>query len=75
LLLMHNKGDNIVPFAQAVEFFTALRRLGKTAWLLQYDGSDHFVEGRDQSLDYTLKMTQFFNHYLRDMQIPNWMKN
>ncbi len=37
ILLMHTKPDGAVPFEQAVEFFTALRRLGKKAWLLQYN--------------------------------------
>jgi dipeptidyl aminopeptidase/acylaminoacyl peptidase len=73
LLMVHNKGDGAVPFAQAVEFFAALRRLGKRVWLLQYDGSDHFVKGKQATEDFTIKMTQFFDHYLRKEKAPEWM--
>ncbi len=41
LLMMHNKKDGAVPFTEGVEFFTALRRLGKKVWMLQCDEGDH----------------------------------
>jgi len=72
LLMMHNKRDGAVPWAQAVEFFTALRRLGKKVWMLQYDNGTHFVEGKD-AIDYTIRMTQFFDHYLKGQPAPRWM--
>jgi len=73
LLMMGNKMDGIVPFEQAVEFFTALRRLGKKVWMLQYDGQNHLLINRDSQLDYTTRMTQFFDHYLKDKPAPLWM--
>jgi len=72
LLMMHNKGDEAVPWAQAVEFFTALRRLGKKVWMLQYDKGTHSVDGND-AIDYTIRMTQFFDHYLMGCAAPKWM--
>jgi len=72
LLMMHNKKDQAVPWAQGVEFFTALRRLGKRVWMLQYDDREHFVDGKD-ALDYTIRMEQFFDHYLKGMPPPKWM--
>lgn len=56
ILLVNNKGDSQVPFSQGVEFFTALRRLGKKVWMLQYDGSGHIVYP-DKAMDFTLRMT------------------
>ncbi|KAA2238790.1 S9 family peptidase [Chitinophaga agrisoli] len=72
LLIMHNKADAIVPWNQSVEFFTALRRLNKKAWMLQYDKSGHTVTGQNAA-DYTIRLTQFFDHYLKGVPAPMWM--
>jgi len=72
LLMMHNKGDAIVAWPQAMEFFTALWRLGKPGWLLQYDKSSHGVSGV-AATDLTRRMTQFFDHYLKGAPVPKWM--
>lgn len=72
LLMMHNKQDALVPWTQGVEFFMALRRLGKRAWMLQYDKGEHFVQGND-ALDYTTRIEQFFDHYLKGAPPPLWM--
>jgi dipeptidyl aminopeptidase/acylaminoacyl peptidase len=73
VLLMNNKNDGAVPFSQGVEFFTALRRLGKRAWMLQYDEGYHTLnDGRD-ALQHTIRITQFFDHYLKGAPAPVWM--
>jgi dienelactone hydrolase len=72
LLLLNNKEDISVPFTQGVEFFTALRRLGKKVWMLQYDGSKHSVFP-EMAIDYHIRMVQFFDHYLKKMPAPRWM--
>src|SRR5258708_1899627 len=41
ILMVHNKNDGNVGFGQGLEFFTALRRAGKKAWMLQYDNGSH----------------------------------
>lgn len=74
LLMMNNKKDGIVNFSQGVEFFTALRRLGKKVWMLQYDGGDHsLIPESKEAMDYNLRITQFFDHYLKDAFAPRWM--
>lgn len=75
LLMMHNQTDGAVPFSQSLEFFNALRRLGKKVWLLDYDRSSHQVEGRYNKMDYTLRLKQFFDYYLKNAPIPLWMTN
>lgn len=73
LLMMHNKADGDVPFSQGIEFFLALRRLGKKAWLLQYDGQDHFIADDFAAKDFTIRLKQFFDHYLNNSPAPKWM--
>ncbi len=72
LLIVHNKNDNQVPWRQGVELYMAFRRLGKKCWMLQYDNSSHTVDGKD-ALDYTIRLTQFFDHYLKGTSPPRWM--
>ncbi|POY37918.1 hypothetical protein C3K47_05165 [Solitalea longa] len=73
LLLMSNKGDGNVPFTQGLEFFLSLRRLGKKAWLLQYDGEGHSLLNEAATKDYTIRMDQFFDHYLKGAPAAKWM--
>jgi len=72
LMMINNKNDAAVAWTQGVELFTALWRLQKPAWLLQYDNSGHGQDGPD-ALDYTLRITQFFDHYLMGKPAPKWM--
>jgi dienelactone hydrolase len=74
LLLMHNDNDNAVPFAQSMELFTALRRLQKRVWLLQYSGEGHQLFRDEDRLDFTIRQQQFFDHYLKGLPMPDWMK-
>jgi dipeptidyl aminopeptidase/acylaminoacyl peptidase len=37
-LIMHNDSDGHVPWEQGIELFTALRRLSKPAWMINYRG-------------------------------------
>ncbi|MGV3540836.1 MAG: alpha/beta hydrolase family protein [Rufibacter sp.] len=74
LLLHHNDQDQNVPFAQSFELFTALRRLNKPAWLLNYSGETHVMRNRVNQLDFTLKLQQFFDRYLKDAPTPAWME-
>jgi dienelactone hydrolase len=73
VLLMANKRDGDVPYEQGVEFFTALRRLSKKAWMLQYDNGDHQVSDLTDKKDLSLRMVQFFNYYLKGEPPPRWM--
>jgi hypothetical protein len=71
---MHNKNDGTVPWTQAVEFFIALRRNDKKVWMLQYDNGGHGLDGKD-AIDFTKRITQFFDHYLKYAPAPIWMTN
>jgi dipeptidyl aminopeptidase/acylaminoacyl peptidase len=73
VMLVANKRDGNVPFTQGLEFFAALRRMGKKAWMLQYDNDSHGeFAGKDRT-DYLIRSTQFFDHYLKGAPAPKWM--
>ena len=74
LLIFHCDADEAVPYAQGLDFFLAMRRLQKPAWLLNYKKERHFLYGKDARIDWTIRMQQFFDFYLKDSPMPRWMK-
>ncbi len=74
VLILHNDEDGAVPWYQGIEFFVALRRLNKPAWLLNYNGDPHGVQGDTNRRDFMRRMQQFFDYYLLDAPMPKWMK-
>lgn len=75
LLIMHNDADGAVPWYQGIEMFMALRRLGKPVWMLQYNSEAHNLRERRNRKDITIRLQQFFDHYLMGAPMPEWMKN
>lgn len=73
LLIMHNDADGAVPWYQGIEFFTALRRLGKKVWMLQYNGEDHNLVERRNRKDLSIRLGQFFDHYLKGAPAAKWI--
>src|SRR5690606_39717551 len=49
--IMHNDSDGAVPWYQGIEMFTALRRLQKPVWLLNYNGDEHNLMKRQNRKD------------------------
>ena len=74
VLIMANDNDGAVPWWQGIEFFTALRRCGKQAWMLQYNREAHNLNGRWNSKDLSMRLDQFFGHFLKDEPMPEWME-
>jgi len=74
LLIMHNDKDEAVPWYQGIELFTALRRLGKPVWMLQYNNESHNLGERVNAKDLSIRLEQFFNHFLKGAPMPVWMK-
>lgn len=72
-LTVHNDEDEAVPYYQAIEFFTALRRLNKEAYWFNYNGEKHGLRDRDALKHFTVHMGEFFDHYLLDAPRPAWM--
>jgi dipeptidyl aminopeptidase/acylaminoacyl peptidase len=74
LLMMHNDEDGAVPWEQGIEYFVALRRLGKPVWMLNYNGEAHGLRKDVNRKDWTIRMQQFFDHYLLDAPPPVWLE-
>ena len=74
VLIMANDADGAVPWYQGIEFFSDLRRFGKPAWLLQYNDEAHNLVERRNCKDLSMRLQQFFDHYLKDAPVPVWMK-
>lgn len=72
LVLMHGDEDEAVPWYQSIEFYLALRRTGKHAVFLQYRGEPHHPQKYPNKLDYSIKMKEFFDHYLKGAPAPEW---
>ncbi len=73
LLMIHNRQDAAVLFPQALELYMFMRRAGKRVWLLEYQGEGHQIVNDNNKLDYTLRMQQFFDFYLKGAFPPKWM--
>lgn len=74
VLMLHNDKDTAVPWYQGIEFFVALRRLGKPVWMLNYNGEPHGLRKYANKVDFTIRMQQFFDHYLKGATAPVWME-
>ncbi len=73
LLIMHTKIDDACAFINVTELFLGLRRLGKKSWMVIYSKGNHGVFDKDEVKDFSTRMIQFFDHYLKDKPTPLWM--
>ncbi len=74
LLMLHNDHDGAVPWEQGIEMFVALRRLGRPAWLVNYNGEPHWPTTYANIRDWNIRMQQFFDHYLMGAPAPVWLE-
>lgn len=72
LLLFCGKNNQNSRINQTLQLFIALRRLGKKAWWLQYEEGGHWVQAFE-ARDFTIRFTQFFDHYLKGAPPARWM--
>ena len=72
-LTVHNDEDDAVPWYQAIEFFSAMRRLGKEIYFFNYNGEKHGLRERENQKHWTVHMAEFFDHYLLGAPRPAWM--
>jgi dipeptidyl aminopeptidase/acylaminoacyl peptidase len=73
-LTIHNDEDDAVPWYQGIEFFSAMRRLGKEAYMFVYNGEPHGLRQRDNQKHWTVHMDEFFDHFLLGKPKPEWME-
>lgn len=75
LLMIHNDADNAVPWYQGIEYYLALRRLNKEVYMFTYNGEPHGLRRRANQKDYTVRLQQFFDYYLKGAPKPDWMQH
>jgi len=74
LLLFAGKEDYHVNWHESESFYLALSRIEKEAILLLYpDEAHHFVKSKARE-DITKRVTDWFNHYLKENPKPLWMQ-
>jgi dipeptidyl aminopeptidase/acylaminoacyl peptidase len=73
LMIMSNDADGAVPWYQGIELFSAMRRLNKPVWLLQYNGEAHNLVLRQNKKDIQIREQQFFDHFLKGAPMPVWL--
>jgi dipeptidyl aminopeptidase/acylaminoacyl peptidase len=73
LLIQFGDEDGAVPWYQGIELYLACRRLEKNCIFLQYRGEPHHLKKYPNKLDYSIKMKEFFDHWLKGVPAPAWM--
>ena len=73
LFIMSNDMDDAVPWWQGIELFVGMRRLGKEAYLINYNNDVHNPASRANQKDIAEKMEQFFDAKLKGKDAPEWM--
>jgi len=75
VVIMHNDEDGAVPWYQGIEMFTALRRLQKPVWLLNYNGEAHNLVQRQNRKDIQRRQLEFFDHFLKGKPAAPWIEH
>ncbi len=73
VLFMANDNDGAVPWYQGIEFYVAMRRLQKEAYMVVYNGDEHNPTKRANQKDIDKKMIEFFAVKLQGADAPSWM--
>lgn len=74
-MILHNDRDGAVDFNQGITYYNHLRQLGKEVVLLEYVGENHGLARPANQKDYALRMTEWFDTFLRDQPAPQWLTN
>ena len=73
LLILHNDQDGAVPWYQGIEMYIGMRRQNKEAYLFNYNGEPHGIQGRANQKDWAARMQTFFDVKLKGAPEPEWM--
>jgi len=75
VLMIHNDADDAVPWYQGIEYYLALRRLGKEVYFFSYNGEPHGLRRRPNQKDYTAHLQEYFDYFLKGAPKPEWMEH
>jgi hypothetical protein len=71
--MLHNDKDGAVDFTQGIEYYNALRRLKKPVVMITYKGENHGLAKMENRKDYSVRMMEFFDYYLKGKPAPDWL--
>ena len=74
-LRIQDDQDGAVPYGQGIEFFTALRRAGKEAYMFTFIGEGHGLQKQPNKDYWTVHLDEFFDHFLLGAPRPDWMNH
>jgi len=74
IMTIHNDADDAVPWYQGIEYYLGLRRLGKEVYFFSYNGEPHGLRKRVNQKDYTRRLQEYFDHFLKGAPAPDWME-
>lgn len=74
LLTWTGENDTQVNPYQSMEFYIALRRLGKPHVMLRYPEEGHVILTPEKQKDLTLKMEEWLDYYLKNGVQSPWMQ-
>ena len=69
------RDDSVVPYWQGLQWYNELKRLGRKVWMLGYEKEGHTIDEPKDQMDYSVRLAQFFDHFLKDAAAPKWMTN
>ncbi|MEJ6475943.1 S9 family peptidase [Pseudoalteromonas piscicida] len=73
ILIMFGDKDGAVPWQEGIQYYLALRRHDKDAIFLQYEGEPHHLKQFSNQVDYSIRMKEYFDHYLKGQPPADWI--
>jgi dipeptidyl aminopeptidase/acylaminoacyl peptidase len=73
VLYLHGDADPTVNWEQGLEWYNALRFLGKPIIWLSYPDEGHGLSKMENRIDFQYRLRQFFDHHLKGAPAPKWM--
>jgi dipeptidyl aminopeptidase/acylaminoacyl peptidase len=73
LLLYHGTADSVVRWEHSFGLYSILRFLKKPVILLSYRGEGHGLRKKENRIDITTRLKEYFDHYLKRKKAPAWI--
>lgn len=73
LLVTFGNKDGAVDWHQGIEMYATMRRMEKPFILLVYEGENHGLRIKENMKDYSVKVYDFFDHYLKGAEAKPWI--
>lgn len=75
ILIWSGEQDKQVHYYQSIEFYNALRRLGKKEVMLIYPNNRHRLTEPASEEDFEHRLQQWFDTFLKDLPPAEWIRN